>query len=99
PRPTLTPEARASLVAHPWPGNVRELRNEMERAVVLSRGGALGPEGLSPRIVAARAPAAGARTLEQIEREHIERVLRATTTQEEAARVLGIDPSTLWRKR
>ena len=100
PRPTLTPEAKASLVAHPWPGNVRELRNEMERAVVLSRGGSVGREGLSPRIVASRAPAAaGERTLEQIEREHIERVLRATATQEEAARVLGIDPSTLWRKR
>jgi NtrC-family two-component system response regulator AlgB len=100
PRPQLTGEAKASLVAHPWPGNVRELRNEMERAVVLHRGGALGAEGLSPRIVASHAPAtAGERTLEQIERAHIERVLRAAPTQEEAARILGIDPSTLWRKR
>jgi NtrC-family two-component system response regulator AlgB len=42
----------------------------------------------------------GARvTLEQLEEEHVRRILSATATIEEAAAVLGIDPSTLWRKR
>ncbi len=100
--PELSPEAEAALAAHPWPGNVRELRNEMERALVLGRGRMLGPESFSARIVARvrRVPAVGGDfTIEELTREHIERVVARTATQEEAARLLGIDPSTLWRKR
>jgi NtrC-family two-component system response regulator AlgB len=41
----------------------------------------------------------GAVTLDQLEAEHIRRVLASTATMEEAASVLGIDPSTLYRKR
>jgi NtrC-family two-component system response regulator AlgB len=41
----------------------------------------------------------GAVTLEQLEAEHIRRVLASTQTLEEAAEILGIDPSTLYRKR
>ena len=98
----LSPEAEAALAAHPWPGNVRELRNEMERALVLGRGRTLGPESFSTRIVARvrRVPAVGGDfTLDELTREHIERVVARSGTQEEAARLLGIDPSTLWRKR
>lgn len=101
PRPQLTDEARAALAGHGWPGNVRELRNEMERAVVLGRRRAVSPETLSSRIVARTrlAPGVGGEfTLEQLERAHIEQTLARTGTREEAARVLGIDPSTLWRK-
>jgi DNA-binding NtrC family response regulator len=36
--PTLTPEVRRALLAHPWPGNVRELRNGVERAMLLGDG-------------------------------------------------------------
>jgi DNA-binding NtrC family response regulator len=39
----VTPEAIAALQARPWPGNIRELANAVERAVILSRGGTLGP--------------------------------------------------------
>jgi DNA-binding NtrC family response regulator len=44
--PSLTPEARAALLAHDWPGNVRELQNRIQRACVVNRGGAIGPADL-----------------------------------------------------
>ncbi|MGE0788809.1 MAG: sigma-54-dependent transcriptional regulator [Sandaracinaceae bacterium] len=101
PTPAMSQEAEALLLAYPWPGNVRELKNEMERAVVLSPGDALGRESFSTRVRggAAMVPAVGGEfTLAQIEKEHMLRVLARTATREEAARVLGIDPSTLWRR-
>jgi NtrC-family two-component system response regulator AlgB len=101
PVPQLSPEASELLLAYRWPGNVRELRNEMERAIVLLPGDTLWPHSFSERVRAtgAQVPRIGDRSrLEDIEREHILRVLASTATREEAARVLGIDPSTLWRK-
>jgi len=100
--PILSPEAERALLAYPWPGNVRELRNALERAVILSAGPVLQPESLPERIAshAAGVPALGGDwTVDDVEREHILRVLARTPTAEEAARVLGIDASTLWRKR
>jgi NtrC-family two-component system response regulator AlgB len=93
----LGPEAEASLKAHDWPGNVRELENAVERAVILSRGeelGALAPPGHAPAPVAG-----GPHTLAELEEAHVRRVLARSTSLDEAARVLGIDPSTLYRKR
>jgi two-component system, NtrC family, response regulator AlgB len=100
--PELSREAEAALVAYPWPGNVRELRNAIERAVILSPGQRLAPEAFPGRIAqhAGNTPVVGGDfTAEAIEREHILRVLSRTKTQEEAARILGVDVSTLWRKR
>ena len=96
----LSKEAEAALLAHPWPGNVRELRNALERAVILAPGQLIGPESLPGRIAARTGPQLGGDwTAEQIEREHILRVLARCATQEDAARTLGVDASTLWRKR
>ena len=96
-------DARKALVAYSWPGNIRELRNAIERAVVLSRGTALRKEDL-PDILFQ--PSAGRNgtlsehsTLEQIEQEHIRRVLALAPTLEDAAATLGICISTLWHKR
>jgi NtrC-family two-component system response regulator AlgB len=95
----LGPNAAASLLAHDWPGNVRELENAIERAVILSQGeelGALspGPPGQPP------APAAGGElTLAELDEAHVRRVLARSASLDEAARILGIDPSTLYRKR
>jgi NtrC-family two-component system response regulator AlgB len=92
----------AVLAAHDWPGNVRELRNVVERAVVLSPGPSIEPSVLPGRIApaAAQVPHVGGEfTLEQIERAQIEAVLAWAPGLEEAARILGIDSSTLWRKR
>ena len=90
------------LEAYPWPGNVRELRNAMERAAIVWPADTLPPAAFPERIAAtqAAAPALGGPfTLDQIEREHILRVMASAPTLDEAARILGIDASTLWRKR
>jgi NtrC-family two-component system response regulator AlgB len=99
----FTEEARNALVKHPWPGNVRELRNAVERGVILARDREVGLSDL-PAQIGAMAPQntlelGNAVTLEQLEAEHIRRMLAQTPTMEEAATVLGIDPSTLYRKR
>jgi NtrC-family two-component system response regulator AlgB len=99
--PELSPAAEKVLVAYPWPGNVRELRNAIERALILAPGQVLEPESFPERIAAQpTTPILGGDfTAEEIEREHVLRVLARAPTLEDAARVLGIDASTLWRKR
>jgi NtrC-family two-component system response regulator AlgB len=97
----LTPAAESALLGYGWPGNLRELRNAMERAAILAAGTRIDVDLLPERIRAGSAAPylGGPFTLEQIEREHIERTLASTPTAEEAARQLGIDGSTLWRRR
>ncbi len=107
PPPELTDAARQALLTYAWPGNVRELRNVIERAVILWPARSIGLEALPGHIAAAaesHEPSSsisigGEHTLEQVEREHVLRVLARFPTLDEAARVLGIDASTLWRKR
>ncbi len=97
----LTPDAEAALYAYDWPGNIRELRNAMERAAVLASGTRLGqellPERISDHVILPQL--GGDHTLEEIEKEHMQRGIARTATVEEAARILGIDSSTLWRRR
>src|SRR5262249_32453207 len=98
----LAPATEEVLLRYAWPGNLRELRNTMERVAILWPGQRVEPAALPERtapLAPARPRLGGDFTLEAIEREHIEQVLARTKTQEEAAQVLGIDPSTLWRKR
>jgi NtrC-family two-component system response regulator AlgB len=102
PAPALAPAADQALLAYHWPGNIRELRNAMERAVILFPERTLGREALPERIaahVSAVPRLGGDFTLDQIEREHIERVAARAATLEDAAKLLGIDASTLYRKR
>ncbi|MDX2169003.1 MAG: sigma-54 dependent transcriptional regulator [Deltaproteobacteria bacterium] len=102
PVPTLSPAAAAALRAYAWPGNVRELRNTIERACILWPVALLEPAAFPEHIAAGPASTprlGGDATLEAIEREHILRVLARATSLDEAARILGIDASTLYRKR
>jgi formate hydrogenlyase transcriptional activator len=71
---TIPSETIRALVSWSWPGNVRELENFMERAVILSRGPKLRAPLGEIRADAAEAP--NSATLEQVEREHIIRILR-----------------------
>ncbi len=100
---SFTEEARVALLRHPWPGNVRELRNAVERGVILAAGAEVGLSDLPAQIGASTPKSTlevgNAVTLEQLEAEHIRRLLAVAPTMEEAAVLLGIDPSTLYRKR
>jgi NtrC-family two-component system response regulator AlgB len=102
---TLTPAARRAIATYPWPGNVRELINALERAVVLACGDTITAEDLPDQVIAPAAglPAPSIATvhgsIEDMERAHVQRVLADSATLEEAATRLGIDSTTLWRKR
>jgi NtrC-family two-component system response regulator AlgB len=104
----LGAEAETALRRHRWPGNIRELRNAVERAAVLCRSDEIAPDDLpdsifrepgDPGAAAAAGAAQRSPSLEDVEREHIRRVLAETATLEEAADALGINVTTLWRKR
>jgi two-component system, NtrC family, response regulator AlgB len=99
----LSPEAAAAIGRYRWPGNARELRNALERAAVLSRSDIIGrddlPDAMFRETAEGTADAHHAASLEEMEREHIRRVLSETPTLDEAAATLGINVTTLWRKR
>ncbi|MCU0615965.1 MAG: sigma-54 dependent transcriptional regulator, partial [Gemmatimonadaceae bacterium] len=102
---TLSDSALDALQSYAWPGNVRELENALERAAILSSGGSIDVSSLPARIVERRAePLVAERTpttptLEAIERAYIAWVLRNESgNKSRTAEVLGIDPSTLYRK-
>ncbi|UCG75079.1 MAG: sigma-54-dependent Fis family transcriptional regulator [Gemmatimonadota bacterium] len=98
-------DAMAVLQEYNWPGNVRELENVVERAVVLTSGSTIGVNALPnrlrepPSVPLVREESPANPTLEVIERAYIEHVLKAEAgNKTRAAEVLGIDPSTLYRK-
>ena len=98
----LTPEALLALQAYGWPGNVRELKNVLERASILTPADhPLLVEDLPVEIQLAAAPPASddPRTLRNVERQHVQRtLLECGGNKAEAARVLGIAHTTLYRK-
>ncbi|QJW99085.1 sigma-54-dependent transcriptional regulator [Frigoriglobus tundricola] len=101
----FSPRCEQAVTAHTWPGNLRELRNAVERAVILCPSSVIEPSdlGLAPLAVSegvASPIALGADvSLEDVEREHLARVVARAASFEAAARVLGIDATTLQRKR
>lgn len=94
-------EAMVAIKTHGWTGNIRELRNVIERATIVAQGTEIGvPElglksGASGKPVQVGAPV----PLDQLEEAHIRHILVSTKSLDEAARVLGIDTATLWRRR
>lgn len=103
----FSPAAMQWIRQHPWPGNIRELRNFVERAVILAEGEELEIESTSPTTPPARQSTDNQSnvqlgdpvSLEELEREHIRQVIEKVGTMREAAKILGIDPATLYRKR
>ena len=98
----FAPEVSEAFVRYSWPGNLRELRNVIERAAILASGDTIEladlPENFQPQSDARIAVGAHV-TLDDLEAEHIRRILASTKSLDEAARTLGIDPATLYRKR
>ena len=101
----LQPAALEALQEYQWPGNVRELENALERAVILSTGEQIGLDVLPERVTQRKAePLVSGRTpsnptLEAVERAYIMWVLQSEGgNKSRTAEVLGIDPSTLYRK-
>jgi len=91
------------LMKYDWPGNIRELENVVERALILSDGPEIGPEDLPPkvrmRLPIVKVSSMKGLTLEELERQYILQVLSETAgNKAKAAKILGIDPSTLYRK-
>ncbi len=98
----FTPAAAQALRAWRWPGNLRELRNTIERIAILCPGETADLDQLPPALRDGAPPGVriGAElTLVEIERLHIEAVLATRPTLDAAAKTLGIDSSTLYRKR
>ncbi len=99
-------EALAALKSYDWPGNIRELEHTLERAVLLGKGVLVGVEDLPGQLLACGesaivlAQALGKQfTLRDLEREYIGKVLETTHgNKTEAARILGVDRTTLYRK-
>jgi DNA-binding NtrC family response regulator len=99
----LTPEAENLIRTYRWPGNVRELENALSAAMALAKDGVIGLRELPARLESGgrgnASPPIEPVSLEEMERRHIEIVLRATGRNKAlAARKLGIDRATLYRK-
>jgi two-component system, NtrC family, response regulator AlgB len=104
PRPIkdFTTTAMDAIQRYPWPGNLRELRNVIERAVILATGDKIDANDFPDNLRGTQSSGAiiGNRvSLEELEREHILRIIEIASNMEEAAQILGIDPATLYRKR
>jgi len=98
----FSPEAIEALKRYRWPGNVRELHNVVERAAFLCQGQQVALQHLPSEFSAGKQAPEGigdAISLDQLEEMHIRRVLAKSKSLDEAAKTLGIDLATLYRRR
>ena len=99
----LSSSALSRMIDYPWPGNVRELEHTIKRAVALCEDHEVNPFELSHGALAQPVPPPPGRNhyreLNEVEREHIEHMLRTfNNNKTQTARALGIDRKTLWHK-
>ncbi len=105
----IAPAAIELLCSYEWPGNVREIEHVIERAVTLTMNSCLLPEDLPPKLQERTPPLRSEGfdgvtreppllTLEELEKQHIQEVLRATQgNKKKAAEILGINRRSLYR--
>jgi transcriptional regulator with GAF, ATPase, and Fis domain len=95
---SVSPRVMEALAAYPWPGNVRELEHVVERGIITTGGPNLEPGDWLPRMEAP-APVAEQASLEELERQHIIKVLESTgwrvSGERGAATILGLKRTTL----
>ncbi|MEJ2052747.1 MAG: sigma-54 dependent transcriptional regulator [Calditrichaceae bacterium] len=96
---SISPPALKALKKYRWPGNVRELENVIKRAVLLANNHTIEISDLPEEIRSVPENSSELKSLEDLEKLHIKKVLQAAVDLNEAAKILGIDPATLWRKR
>ena len=100
---SLAPDAAEAIVNYRWPGNIRELHNALMRAAALARSETIAfddlPDSIRHPVLSTSVPGAHGIRLKDFEREHILRVLAESPTLGQAAAKLGINVTTLWRKR
>ena len=102
----LTPKAADRVAAYAWPGNIREIRNVSEQLAVLSEGESITVADVEAVLPTERVPKAPLMapdtskpsTLSGLEKQQILDVLARTSSRKEAAELLGISKTTLWRK-
>lgn len=98
---TIDDDAMEAILAYNWPGNVRELRNVIEAAFALGEGSRLMLDDLTPELRGLEPPdrSVKPRSLADVEREQIlEALRRSGGKRQEAAELLGMSRTTLWRK-
>lgn len=106
PAPQISSEAASLLLEYAWPGNVRELENALERAVILARGNEIAVHDLPPEMAGSRDDLSvleegveNRSSLRDLEQRYIVRILERTAGNKyQAAKILGIDRKTLYRK-
>jgi NtrC-family two-component system response regulator AlgB len=103
PKLKFSRDAALALADYSWPGNLRELRNVVERAVILASGDEIQPVDL-PEEFHGQSEDSAVRpghfvTIDRLEEEHIRRVVAKVDSLDQAARIMGIDIATLYRKR
>ncbi len=98
-------KALGRIRAYSWPGNLREMRNIIERAVILSKNDTIQADDLpmdmrlSPSAAGTLPQPGDMVSLDKLEELHVRRVLEKTSSVAEAAKILGIDDATIYRKR
>ena len=99
-RPVVANETMKLLLSYSWPGNVRELSNVLERACILCADSRIDVSHLPSEILVGEVLPTSLKTaVETFERSHIGWVLRAANgNREQAAKMLGVDPATLYRR-
>jgi transcriptional regulator with PAS, ATPase and Fis domain len=100
--PRIAPACVDILLNYPWPGNVRELENSLEHAAIMCVNHIITPDTLPvayPRLEAQPGGKTPYRSLEEVELEHIQNILRLSGgNRAEAAKILKIGEATLYRK-
>ena len=93
----VTPAAEKALRKYRWSGNVRELENVLERSLLLAGDGPIDLPQLPEEVKIT--PESPLQSLEEVEKQHIRRVLQLAKDYDEASAILGIDRKTLFNKR
>ncbi len=94
----VSPAVMQILQKYDWPGNVRELENALERSTVIAKGNEIEMVDLSEHLNSATSMNMNNMSLQDIEKVRIEQAIATQRTVEDAAKILGISRSTLYRK-